>query len=88
MAKQLTDSQHLISLGGISLAGLGLGGAARQLSHLGCVVVRMALEMLPAIVVLAWQASQALTFDHPRLFECLCQFVSVWPLVVCLARAV
>ena len=88
MAKQLTHSQQLISIGGIGLAGLDLGVAACHLNHLGCVAIRMALEMLPAIVVLAWQASQALTFDHPRLFECLCQFVSVWPLVVCLARAV
>lgn len=88
MATQLTHSQHLISVGGIGLAGLGLGEAAGQLHHLGCFAIRIALEMLPTIALLTWRASQALAFDHPRLFECLFQFMSVWPLVGCLVRSV
>jgi hypothetical protein len=88
MAKKLTHSQHLISVGGISLAGLSLGEAACHLHHLGCVAVRMALEMLPTTALLAWRASQGFVFDHPRLFDCLCQFVSVWSLLVCLVRSV
>lgn len=87
MAKQLTHSQHLISIGGIGLAGLDLGVAACHPNHLGSVAIRMALEMLPTIVLLAWRASQALAFDYPRLFECLCQFASVWRLVACLVRS-
>ena len=86
MAKQLTHSQHLISIGGIGLAGLDLGVAAWHLNHLGCVAIKMALEMLPTIVLLAWRASQALAFDYPGLFERLCQFASVWRFVACLVR--
>ena len=88
MAKQLTHSQYLISIGGSTLAGLGLGEAACHLNHLCCVVVRMALEVLPTIILGAFEASEGLAFDYPRLLECLCQFASIWPLVVCLARAV
>ena len=88
MAKQLTHSQHLISIGGVGLAGLDLAGAACHLTHLGCVATRMALEMLPTTVVVAWRASQALAFDYPRLFECLWQFASAWRLVACLVRSV
>lgn len=88
MAKQLTHSQYLISIGGTGLAGLDLGEAACHLNHLGCVAIRMALEMLPTIVVLAWRASQALAFDYPGLFERLCQFASVWRFVACLVRSV
>lgn len=87
MAKQLTHSQHLISIGGIGLAGLDLGVAACHPNHLGSVAIRMALEILPTTVLLAWRASQALAFDYPRLFECLCQFASVWRLVACLVRS-
>ena len=85
MAKQLTHSQHLISIGG-GLAGLDLGVVAWHLNHLGCVAIKMALEMLPTIVLLAWRASQALAFDYPGLFERLCQFASVWWFVACLVR--
>jgi hypothetical protein len=88
MAKQLTHSQHLISIAGIGLAGLDLSEAAGHLNHLGCVAIRMALEMLPTIVLLTWRAFEALAFDYPRLFECLCQFASVWRLVACLVRSV
>jgi hypothetical protein len=88
MARQLTHSQHLIAIGGVSLAGLGLSGAVYQLNHLCCVVVRVALELLPTIFLAAWRATQALAFDHPRFFECLCQIFSIWPLVVCVAKAV
>jgi hypothetical protein len=85
MAKQLT-SQHLISIGAIGLAGLDLGVAACYLNHLGCVAIRMALEMLPTIVLQAWRASQALAFDCPGLFERLYQLASVWRFVACLVR--
>jgi len=88
MARQLTHSQHLIAIGGVSLAGLGLSEAASYLNHLSCVVARVALELLPTILLAAWRATQALAFDHPRFFEFLCQVFSVWPLVVCVARAV
>ena len=88
MAKQLTHSQYLISIGGICLAGLDLGEAACHLNHLGCVAIRMALEVLPTIVLLAWRASQALAFDYPRLFERLCQFASVWRFVAGLVGSV
>ena len=87
MAKQLTHSQHLISIGGIGLAGLDLGVAACQPTHLGAVAIRMAVEMLPTIVLLAGRASEALAFDYSRLFECLWQFASVWQLVACLVRS-
>ena len=86
MAKQLAHSQYLISIGGSTLAGLGLGEAACH--HLCCVVVRMALEVLPTVILGACEASEALAFDYPRLLECLCQFASIWPLVVCVAKAV
>ena len=86
MAKQLAHSQYLISIGGSTLAGLGLGEAACH--HLCCVVVRMALEVLPTVILLAGRASEALAFDYPRLFECLWQFASVWRLVACLVRSV
>lgn len=88
MAKQLTHSQYLISIGGIGLAGLDVGEATCHLNHLGCVAIRMALEMLPTIVLLAWRASQALAFDYPLLFERLCQFASVWRFVACLVSSV
>jgi hypothetical protein len=88
MTKQLTHSQHLISIGGTGLAVLGLGVTASHLNHLGCVAIRMALEMLPRIVPLAWRASQVLASDYPRLFEHLCQFASVWRFVACLVRSV
>lgn len=88
MAKQLTHSQQLISIGGIALAGLGSSEVACQLSHLCCAVVRMALEALPAMILMAWQTSQVLAFDHPRLVECLCQFACLVPLVVSLVKIV
>ena len=88
MARQLTHSQHLIAVGGVSLAGLGLSEAAYHLNHLGCAVARVALELLPTILLAGWRATQALAFDHPRFFECLCQISSIWPLVVCVAKAV
>ena len=84
----VTHSQYLISIGGIGLAGLDIGEATCHLNHLGCVAIRMALEMLPTIVLLAWRASQALAFDYPRLFERLCQFASVWRFAACLVRSV
>ena len=84
----VTHSQYLISIGGIGLAGLDLGEATCHLNQLGCVAIRMALEMLPTIVLLACRASQALAFDYPRLFERLCQFASVWRFVACLLRSV
>lgn len=87
MAKQLTHSQQLISIAGIALAGLGSSEVACQLSHLCCAVVRMALEALPAIILMAWQTSQVLA-DHPRLVECLCQFACLVPLVVSLVKIV
>ena len=86
MAKQLTHSQYLISIGGSTLAGLGRGEAACH--PLCCVVVRMALEVLPTVILGAFEASEALAFDYPRLLECLCQFASIWPLMVCVAKAV
>jgi len=88
MAKQLTHSQHLISVAGIGLAGLGLSEAARQLTHLSCLVVRIALEALPTIILVAWQTSRVLAFNHPRLAECLCHFASILPVVVSLAKIV
>jgi hypothetical protein len=88
MARQLTHSQHLIAIGGVSLAGLGLSEAACHLNHLCCVVQRVALGLLPTITLAAWRATQTLAFDHPRFFECLCQIFSIWPLVVCVAKAV
>jgi len=87
MTKQPAHLQHLIPMGGITLAGLGVSEAACSLSHLCGVVLRMAFEMLPTILLMAWQASEALAFSHPRLLECLCQFLSIWPLVVSLAKA-
>jgi hypothetical protein len=87
MASQLTYSQHLISIGEITLAGLGLDTAASQVSHLGCLVARAALKMLPSLVLAAWQTSQTFAFDHPRLLECLSQLLSLWPVVVSLAKA-
>ena len=88
MARQLTHSQHLIAIGGVSLAGLGLSEAGYYLNHLSCVVARLALELLPTLLLATWRATQALAFDHPRFFECLCQAFSIWPLVVCVAKAV
>jgi hypothetical protein len=85
MASQLTYSQHLISIGEITLAGLGT--AASQVSHLGCLVARAALKMLPSLVLAAWQTSETFAFDHPRLLECLSQLLSLWPVVVSLAKA-
>jgi hypothetical protein len=87
MASQFTYSQHLISIGGITLAGLGLETAASQLSHLGCLLARAALKMLPSLVLAAWQASQTFAFDHPRLLECLSQLLSLCSVVVLLAKA-
>ena len=88
MAKQLTHSQYLISIGGSTLGGLGLGEAACHLNHLCCVVVRMARQVLPTLILGALETSQARAFDYPRLLECLCQFASIWPVVVCVAKAV
>jgi hypothetical protein len=85
MASQLTYSQHLISIGEITPAGLGT--AASQVSHLGCLVARAALKMLPSLVLAAWQTSETFAFDHPRLLECLSQLLSLWPVVVSLAKA-
>jgi hypothetical protein len=87
MASQLTYSQHFISIGGIILAGLGLDAAASQVSLLGCLVARAALKMLPSLVLAAWQTSQTFAFDHPRLLECFGQLLSLWPVVVSLAKA-
>lgn len=88
MASQFTHSHNLISIGGFGLAGLGLSGAACQVSHLCCLVTRVALGLLPLVALAAWHASQTLVLDHPRLLECLCQLLSLWPVVVTLAKAI
>jgi hypothetical protein len=87
MASQFTHSQHLISIGGITPAGLGLDAAASEVSHLGCLVARAALKILPSLILAAWQTSQTFAFDHPQLLERLSQLLSLWPVVVSLAKA-
>ena len=87
MASQLTYSQHLTSIGEITLAAPGMHAPASQVSHLGCLVARVALKMLPSLILAAWQASQTFAFDHPRLLECLSQLLAFWPVVVSLAKA-
>ncbi len=88
MERQHIRSQNLKSIAGVALAGLGLNGAACQLSHFFCGIAREALGILPSVVLAAWQASQAFAVDCHRVLECLSQLVSFWPLILTMARVV
>ena len=89
MPRQHIRSQSHKSITGAALAGLGLDGAACQLSHLFCAIAREALGVLPSVAPAAWQASSACVFDHHWLLECILQMlVSCWPLIHTMAGAV
>jgi hypothetical protein len=81
MASQHTTPQSLKSILGVALVGLGLNGAACPVSHLLSAIVGKALEILPSVVLAAWQASQSFALDHQRLLDFLSQSVSFWAFI-------
>jgi hypothetical protein len=81
MASQHTTPQSLKSILGVALVGLGLNGAACPVSHLLSAIVGKALEILPSVVLAAWQASQSFALDHQRLLDFLSQSVSFWAVI-------
>lgn len=88
MTRQLR-SQSYKSIVEVALAGLGLDGAACQVSHFFCTIAREALGGLPSVVLAVWQASSACVFDHHWLLGCLLRkLVSFWPLIHTMAGAV
>jgi len=94
MERKHTRTPRLRTIGVTVLGGLGiyfllenLGCAAGQLRELFCGVAGGRLGVLPSIVVAAWQIMQANGLEH-RLLECLFQLLlSLWPLLLAVARA-
>jgi hypothetical protein len=95
MARQFTFAQSFKFVTGIALAGIGLYILSAALASplavftsLLRVAVSEALGQLPSILLVALQAAERFTFDHPRSSPCPLQMlVSCWPLLRVLAGA-
>ena len=86
MTSQHTTPQSLKSIITVALVGFGLNGAACPLSDLLSLIVGRVLEILPSLVLAAWQGSQAFALDHQRLLDFLSQSVSFWTLIDTLGK--
>lgn len=96
MGRQHTRTAKLGAIAGTALAGLGivilfgnLDWAVAQLKDTYCDTHGAGLEMLPSIVLAAWQTMQATGLEQHRLLECFLQMLpSFWRLIYALAGAV
>jgi hypothetical protein len=95
MARQHTYFQSVKSITGAAIVWLGIIGlfgnldrAVPQLSNHLCGAARDGLGVLAVVAPVAWQALQALAFDH-HLLECLLEMLlSLLPLLHVVAGAI